>query len=475
MKLVDIIIPTKNEESNIDKLIQEINDNLAQNIYQYQITVVDDSSDKTKEIAESLGVNVIQGRGLGLAQAVIDGITQTNGDAIVVMDADLQHPPSKLPELFEQLKYHDLVVMTKHTKESMADLSLWRKLLSNLGTWAAHVFIPVPVSDPMTGFFGIRRKCLDGIPYGEYIKLNEEKIEKEKESLSNMYPDEWDSMNDNDKNQWYLENGYANKIIGLEGIGFKIGLELFTKAKWVSHVEIPIQFAKRNAGMSKGSMHSLQKHLWRLFTNSLSYEVELPKGSEEYFNYYEGNDWHRKWKQDIGKIIKEVSKEYNPQKVLNIGCGSSPDTNFFTGNRTGIDINKEALEFIKDYSDAKYQYGSILDIPFVNEEFDMVGCIEVIEHINMEDCKKSLSEISRVLKPDGYLVLATPNYGSVLWNIIEKAQHIVQPKAWTSDHITKFNRNSINKLCYEYSLKEVKYYGVQANMDMVIVYQKVGG
>jgi glycosyltransferase involved in cell wall biosynthesis len=476
MLSVSIIIPTKNEEQNVKQLIKGIWDALVPYKLElkYEIIVVDDSDDNTALIAQSLGVKVIKGRGLGLAQAVLDGIDQTQSNAIIVMDADLQHPPSKLPELIKQLKYHDLVVMTKHTKESMADLNFYRKLLSNLGTWASHVLIPAPVSDPMTGFFGIRRKCLDGIPRGEYIQLDTDKIIKEVAILKENYPEDWDKLDDKLQNEWYLQNGYATKMIGIEAIGFKIGLELFTKAKWVTHTEIPISFAKRVSGQSKGVSNSLQKHLWRLFKNSLSCEIELPLGSEEYHNFYEGNDWHKKWKQDISKLIHKISNQYKPEKVLDVGCGSSPNINFFYGKCVGIDIHDKALEFMKDYSDAKFEHGSVLDIPFSDKSFDMVGCIEVIEHLTMQDCRKAVSELSRVVKDGGHIILATPNYGSILWNVIENVQHIFQPKAWTKDHITHFNRKSISKLCAEYGLQEIRYDGIQANMDMVITYKKVG-
>ena len=412
MPSVSIILPSKNEEGNIGNLLKQIIP------YGYEVVVVDDSTDKTAEIAESLGARVIKGRGLGLAQAVLDGIDQTDSDCIIVMDADGQHSPSVLPQIVEQLGYHDLVVMTKHTKEASADMSLWRKMQSNLAVWLTHVLIPVPVSDPMTGFFGIRRKCLEGIPRGEFIKIDHDKIYKKRDDVEANIPENWESLDEATRTEWYLQNGYATKIIGLEAIGFKIGLELFTKAKWVSHAEIPITFLKREAGMSKGTRHSLQTHLWHLFKNSLNYEVELPQGSEEYHYFYEGNGWQSKWKQDIAKVLREVSYSIKPQRTLDCGCGSSPNINHLYGDRVGIDINEKAIEFMKSHSDAEFREGSVLDIPFPEQSFELVTCIEVLEHLYEKDVDKALSELVRVLKPNGHVILATPNYGSILWNVV---------------------------------------------------------
>jgi len=130
---------------------------------------------------------------------------------------------------------------------------------------------------------------------------------------------------------------------------------------------------------------------------------------------------------------------------------------------------------MEDYTDAEYKYGSVLDIPFADNTFDMVSCIELIEHMHGNDAEKAVSELSRVLQSGGYAIIATPNYDSKLWNIIERAQLIIQPGQWTSDHYTHFNRSTLNELCGKYGLKEIRYNGIQKNMDMVITYQKTGG
>ncbi|KKN79344.1 hypothetical protein LCGC14_0341260 [marine sediment metagenome] len=436
MLSISVIIPTRNEKNNIKKLLSQIMP------YGYEVIVVDDSDDNTPEIARKSGANVIKGRGLGLAQAVLDGIDATDSDFIIVMDSDLQHPSSLLPQIVANLKRHDLVVVTKHTKEAMSELSWWRKLQSNLAVWAAHMIVPAPVSDPMTGYFGIRRKCLEGIPRGEYTLTDSE--------------------------------GLSTKMIGLEGIGFKIGLELFAKAKWVSHVELPMSFARREAGVSKGTRQSLQKHLKRLYQNSLNYVVELPKGSEEYHAFYEGTETQKEWKQAIALLLKTITEDLKPQRILDVGCGSSPNLNymFSRDGKVGIDVNEKALEYMKGHSDAEFRYGSVMEIPFPDNSFDIVTCIEVLEHLYPKDIDKALMELVRVLKPNGHLILATPNYASRKWRIVENAQKLLQSGAWTSDHHTKFTHELLTGFCNKYGLREIRYDGVMHNMDMLITYKR---
>ncbi len=335
-----------------------------------------------------------------------------------------QHPPELLPKVIEGLDQHDLVVVTKHSKEATDGLSLWRKVQSNLAVFSAHMFVPAPVSDPMAGYFGVRRECLEGVE--------------------------------------------------LNAIGFKIGLEIFAKAKWVSHCEIPMVFAEREAGESKGTAHSLHKHLWKLFQDTLSTEIVLPKGSEEYYAFYESADRQKKWKQSIAELLKARVQEISPKRLLDAGCGSSPNINIISAdNKMGMDINEQALEYMRTHSDARFAVGSVLEIPFLDNSFDCVLCIEVLEHLYPEEVDKAISEINRVLVSGGHAIIATPNYSSLLWNLIEKTQKLIQPREWTSDHHTQLNHRLLSKLCLRQGLHETKYDSVMRNMDMVITYQKI--
>jgi len=415
---VSIITPTRNEAGNIVCFTRAIRE--ARISCPYELVVVDDSTDNTAEVARQCGARVVRGRGLGLAQAVIDGISKSEGELIIVMDADLQHPPGLLPDIIEELAEHDLVVATKHMNGAHDDLTLWRRLQSNLGCLAARAL--VPISDPMSGYFGIRRECLKGVE--------------------------------------------------LEGIGFKIGLEIFCKANWTSHYEIPMHFRERMQGVSKGTAHSLQKHLWHLYKGSLKHRVVYPAGSEEWRVFYEGNRWQKRWKQAIAMKIRAIARQFNFQNTLDIGCGSSPNINYISGKRVGVDIREEPLVFMRKHSDATFVAGGILSIPFAKSTFDAVVCSEVLEHLYPKDIDRALGEMARVLKLGGHVIIATPNYSSKLWNFIETTQRLLQPGHWTSDHHTKLNRKLLWFLCHEHGLEEIRYDSIVHNSDMVITYQK---
>lgn len=98
-------------------------------------------------------------------------------------------------------------------------------------------------------------------------------------------------------------------------------------------------------------------------------------------------------------------------KVLDLGCGTGYGSAILgqMAKVTGLDQNQEAIEFAqKKYgSDAKFMVGDITHLQTPGHEFNLVCCFEVIEHL--KNPEKMLREVKRVLKPDGYFLLSTPN------------------------------------------------------------------
>ncbi len=102
---VSLIIPAKNEEVSISQLLEGIQDALLpyKAELEYEVVIVDDSTDRTAEIARSMGARVVKGRGLGLGQAIIDGIDASKSDVVLVMDSDLSHDPKAIPSLLKPI------------------------------------------------------------------------------------------------------------------------------------------------------------------------------------------------------------------------------------------------------------------------------------------------------------------------------------------------------------------------------------
>jgi dolichol-phosphate mannosyltransferase len=171
--LLSLVIPTYNESENIPTLIQQLTQLLNKQIpQQYELIIVDDNSpDKTWEVALDLMPIYPQLRVMrrieekGLSTAVIRGWQVAKGEIIGVIDADLQHPPETLLNLWEEIeKGADLVVASRHIEGGgVSDWSAIRRFLSRGAQTLGLIVLPNVigrVSDPMSGYFLVRRKCL---------------------------------------------------------------------------------------------------------------------------------------------------------------------------------------------------------------------------------------------------------------------------------------------------------------------------
>ena len=170
MNSVTIIIPTLNEEGNIDPLLDQIS-NLSVDDCTLDILFVDDQStdDTISKIKywqqRSKNISVLQRHGTpDLTKSVMDGAAQCTTDFIVVMDADLSHPINKIPELLEPLiaNTHDIVVGSRYVKSGGAtNWPAHRRFLSWFGGLPARVL--TDVNDTTSGFFACRRNCFEQI------------------------------------------------------------------------------------------------------------------------------------------------------------------------------------------------------------------------------------------------------------------------------------------------------------------------
>ena len=209
-----VVIPTLNEAGNMPSLLTRLRSALDPTKIDYELIVVDDdSTDGTADVVGDIAkqdprVRILVRKGQrGLAGAVIHGWANTDASLLGVIDADLQHPPEVLPELLDAvLKGKDIAIASRYatgTKESVREWSKARLLISRASTLATALLQRknVRIKDPMSGFFVVRRACIDGI---------------------NLQPQ-----------------------------GFKILLEILVKGRIESAVEVPFQFATRHSGKSK--------------------------------------------------------------------------------------------------------------------------------------------------------------------------------------------------------------------------------
>ncbi|MBE9008134.1 glycosyltransferase [Fortiea sp. LEGE XX443] len=182
-----LVIPTYQECDNVRSVVRILSELLDEFIPEnYELIVVDDDSpDRTWEVARSLIAEYPNLRVMrrqeerGLSSAVIRGWQVARGRVLGVIDGDLQHPPEVLAQLLRGIeKGADLAVASRHVEGGgVSSWSAVRRFLSRGAQTLGLIILPGVlgrVSDPMSGYFMVRRSCVAGVtlnPVGYKILL----------------------------------------------------------------------------------------------------------------------------------------------------------------------------------------------------------------------------------------------------------------------------------------------------------------
>jgi len=206
------VVPCFNERANVRPLVEKLHSALA-GVPWEAVFVDDDSPDGTaaevrRLAAEDARIRCIRRVGRrGLSSAVIEGVLSSSAAYVAVIDGDLQHDETRLPEMLNLLSSGvcDIVIGSRYVAggDSAGLQGAWRHRLSEGGIGLARGLLPVPLSDPMSGFFMVPREVFD------------------------------------------------RAAARLTGKGFKILLDLLLAVPDLRVREIPFQFRDRVAGESK--------------------------------------------------------------------------------------------------------------------------------------------------------------------------------------------------------------------------------
>ncbi len=164
---LSIVVPTYKESKNVPILFERVAAALGGEPWEI-IIVDDDSPDGTSDVAFGLAATDNRLRCLrrvnrsGLAGAVIEGWMSSSADFVAVLDGDLQHDESRLLAMYQALANGsgDLAIGTRLRDAGEGSLSPTRQRLSDLGAWFFRRITGANVSDPMSGFFMIRREIV---------------------------------------------------------------------------------------------------------------------------------------------------------------------------------------------------------------------------------------------------------------------------------------------------------------------------
>ncbi len=134
-KKISVVIPSFNEEGNINIIVKALNEVLQKLNYRYELIFVDDgSSDKTLRILQEISSNdsnvfyIELSRNFGHQNALKAGLDLASGDCIITMDGDMQHPPEMIPQLVEKWEEGYDIVYTRRLEDK--NLPAFKKITS---------------------------------------------------------------------------------------------------------------------------------------------------------------------------------------------------------------------------------------------------------------------------------------------------------------------------------------------------------
>jgi dolichol-phosphate mannosyltransferase len=175
-----VVVPTLNEADNIAPLVDRIRriETPPAEIVFVDDNSTDDTRERIRAFAGDIRLVARDRPTLGLAGAVIAGARAADTDLIVVMDADLSHPPEKIPELVRPILAGtaDMVIGSRYVRDATTPgWPLWRKFMSRIAAGAAYPL--THVHDSMCGFFAIgRERLLELAPHATGFKIAFEAI-----------------------------------------------------------------------------------------------------------------------------------------------------------------------------------------------------------------------------------------------------------------------------------------------------------
>ncbi len=209
---LSVIVPTFNERDNVGPLIQRL-ETVLEGI-DWEVIFVDDDSpdgtaDRVREVARTnRRVRCLQRlQRRGLSSACIEGMLSSSADFFAVIDGDMQHDETLLPQMLAILREGgtDVVVGSRYMQGgSVGEWDASRVRISRFASRLAHWVLPAGITDPMSGFFMLRR------------------------------------------------DAFAGAVRNLSGIGFKILVDLFASSpRPLTFQELPYEFRTRQMGESK--------------------------------------------------------------------------------------------------------------------------------------------------------------------------------------------------------------------------------
>jgi dolichol-phosphate mannosyltransferase len=396
-----LFVPTYEERGNVGPMVAE----LVRCVPHADIVFMDDNSpDGTGELLDELAkseprLTVLHRSGkLGVGGAHLDGIAYAYDhgyDILVTLDADFTHSPSDIPLLLERARDADITIGSRYlAPDSLPGWNLVRKLLTNLGHIVTENMLGI--AGDATGAFRVYR--LSTIPRAMF------------------------------------------DLVTARGYAFFFQSLFIARQNELTVTEVPIKLPARTYGNSKMTVREIERsveQLVRLFIANKTNPSQFRIGGPAYdvdASLSDPQDWDSYWRKKQKKsamayevvaamyrnvVIKSrlnavIRSEFPAgARLLHAGCGSGQvDVDLHDYVKiTAVDISPAALQiYSRENGKAlDVRHASIFDLPFPDHSFDGAYNLGVVEHFEKDELRKILTELRRVIRPGGKIVIFWPH------------------------------------------------------------------
>lgn len=385
-----LLVLARDEAENLRELLPAVRRALEPLGLSCELLVVDGSTTPdAATVAEEHGARVVRQIARGYGQAFREGIAAARGAYIAVIDADLSHDPDVIGRLWDARQDAGVVIASRYTPGASAAMPPLRRLLSRALNAFCRRGLSLPVRDLSSAYRLYRRDAIAG------AALRASNFDILEEALIHINADGWEIR------------------------------------------EVPFHYQPRRHGRSNARLLKFAwsfartfVRMWQLRNSAFSADYD-----ERAFNSV--IPLQRYWQRTRHRLI--IGFLDGNTRTLDIGCGSSRIIQGIP-YAVGLDIQLKKLRRIQRKTSRVVQ-ATITKLPFASGAFETIICSQVIEHVPYE--LVDWHEMNRVLVTGGTLIVGTPDYGTIVWPLLERAYGIVHPAGYVHEHINHYTAASL--------------------------------
>jgi dolichol-phosphate mannosyltransferase len=397
-----VLLPVIDERDNLALLLPRLGRVLRALGCSAEVLVVDGGSrDGTAAVAEQLGARVLMQRDPGFGAAMREGFAAARGEFVLTLDADLSHDPDFIGKLWRARDRADLVVASRYVTGGVAVMPWRRRVLSRMLNRFLGIGLALPVRDLSSGFRLYRRALLD-----ELI-ISSRNFEVQPETLVKAYTAGWRVL------------------------------------------ELPFTYFPRQHGSSHARVVRFGIDFLRAFARLWVLRNSIATADYDERAFYSRNPLQRFWQRRRHRIVTAMVRGQG--RTLDVGCGSSVIVQSLN-DAVGVDLHPSRLRYMRRYG-VPLVRASALALPIRGASIDCVVCSQVLQFIPAH--LPVFAELVRVLRPGGLLVVGTPDYASLGWQLIEPLYRLATPGAAEEVPVARYTRAGVRELARMHGLEIV--------------------